>query len=119
MRMLYNDQDGAVFMDDSTYEQVTIPHDTVGDVARWLREDTLYDVVFYQGSAIAITPPTFMELVVTETEPGAKGDTASGRVLKPAIVDTGAKVQIPIFIGEGETIKVDTRTGEYVSRVNK
>jgi len=80
-------------------------------------EEVLYDVVFYKGVAIDVNPPTFMEIKIVETAPGVRGDTASGRVLKPAILETGAKVQVPIFIEEGEKIKVDTRTCEYVSRV--
>ena len=79
-------------------------------------EEILYDVVFYKGQPIDVMPPTFMEMKIVETSPGVRGDT-SGRVLKPAITDSGAKVQVPIFIEEGEKIKVDTRTGEYVSRV--
>lgn len=117
MRLLYLEQDGAVFMDDNTYEQITIPNSTIGTNNQWLVEDTLYDVIFYKDNAIDLIPPTFMELKITETAPGVRGDTASGRVLKPATVETGAKVQVPIFIEEGEKIKVDTRTCEYVSRV--
>jgi elongation factor P len=81
-------------------------------------EEVSYDVLFYKGQPIDVAPPTFMEMTITETAPGVRGDTASGRVLKPATVESGAKVQVPIFINEGEKIKVDTRTGEYVSRVN-
>ena len=117
MRMLYTENDGAVFMDDNTFEQVTADADAIGDNSNWLKEDVLYDIIFYKGNIIEIIPPTFMELKVTETTPGARGDTASGRVLKPATLETNASIQIPIFINEGEAIKVDTRTGEYVSRV--
>lgn len=117
MRLLYTDGDGAVFMDDSSYEQTTIPLDNLGDTQQWLKEDVLYSVVFFKGQAINIEPPTFMELELTETDPGVRGDTASGRVLKPAITETGAKVQVPIFIDQGEIVKIDTRNGEYVSRV--
>ncbi|PCI96207.1 elongation factor P [Candidatus Aerophobetes bacterium] len=117
MRFLYKEQESIIFMDDRTYDQIEIPADA-GEACRdWLLEDLLYDIIFYKGSAVAITPPTFMELTITATDPGARGDTASGRVLKPATLETGAKVQVPIFINEGEKIKVDTRTGEYVSRV--
>ena len=117
MRLLYKETDGAVFMDDKTYEQVKIPDENIADTAQWLLEDQLYEVIFYRGAAIAVEPPTFMELRITQTDPGARGDTASGRVLKPAIVETGAKVQIPIFVEQDEVIRVDTRNGEYVSRV--
>jgi len=118
MRMLYKEGDDVVFMDDNTFDQVNISLNLLGDNAQWLIEEVSYDVVFYKGQPIDVTPPTFMELKITDTAPGVRGDTASGRVLKPAIVESGAKVQVPIFIEEGEKIKVDTRTGEYVSRVN-
>lgn len=115
MRMLYTDADGAVFMDDKTFDQVTIPNSIIGENDKWLMEEQLYTIVFYQGQVIDFSPPTFLEMVITETAPGERGDT-SGRVLKPAKTQTGATIQVPIFIGEGEKIKVDTRTGEYVSR---
>ena len=118
MRMLYKEGDDVVFMDDVTFDQVNIPLDLLGDNAQWLIEEVSYGVTFYKGQPIDVVPPTFMEMKITETAPGVRGDTASGRVLKPAIVESGAKVQVPIFIEEGEKIKVDTRTGEYVSRVN-
>jgi elongation factor P len=118
MRLLYVDNTGATFMDDTTYEQLTVPQEKLEDVRQWLREDVSYSLVFYKGEPTTVEPPTFMELHITESAPGIKGDT-SGRVLKPATTDTGAVVQVPIFVEEGEWIKVDTRTGEYVSRVNK
>lgn len=118
MRMLYKEQDGIVFMDETSYEQHTIPLNNVQDVIDWLKEDLLYDIVFYKGQPVSVEAPTFLELRIIETAPGDRGNTASGRVLKPAIVETGAKVQVPIFVEEGEIIKVDTRTGEYVSRVS-
>lgn len=118
MRLLFRDNDGnVVFMDDSSFEQVTIPASLVGDKDVWLKEDILYSVTLYKGEPVDFSPPNFMELVITETMPGDRGNTASGRVLKPATVETGAEVQVPIFIDQGEKIKVDTRTGEYVSRV--
>ncbi|GAB4236663.1 MAG: elongation factor P [Chlamydiales bacterium] len=116
MRMLYRDTTGFVFMCDETYEQETIPFEAVGDTEQWMKEDIVYGILFYKGNPVSVEPPTFMELRITETAPGVRGDTASGRVLKPAILETGAKTQIPIFVEEGEIIKVDTRTGEYVSR---
>ncbi|MFC2049141.1 elongation factor P [Chlamydiota bacterium] len=119
LRLLYMDADGATFMDDVSYEQMTIASDKIEDVKQWLQEDAIYSLVFYKGEPTTVEPPTFMELEITETAPGVRGDTASGRVLKPATVSTGATVQVPIFIDQGEVIKVDTRTGEYVSRVNK
>jgi len=117
MRMVYREQEHIVFMDDISFDQLSVPLSVIADKEKWLKEDILYDIVFYKGSAVDFTPPTFMELLITETAPGVRGDTASGRVLKPALLETGAKVQIPIFVEEGEKIKVDTRTGEYVSRV--
>lgn len=117
MRLLYLEQDSAVFMDDDSYEQISVPFDIIQDNKQWLKEETLFDLILYNGNVVDLIPPTFMELKITETAPGVRGDTASGRVLKPATLETGAKVQVPIFIEEGETIKVDTRTCEYVSRV--
>lgn len=119
MRMLYKEADAAIFMDDTTYEQTSIPLDRINDVEQWLIDDLVYDILIYNGEPVAVQPPTFMELKIAQTDPGVKGDTASGRVLKPAVTESGAKVQIPIFIDEGEVIKVDTRTSEYVSRVSK
>lgn len=117
MRMLYKEADGVVFMDDKTFDQFTVSNDLLEDKMAWLMEEVMYDVVFYKGAPVDVQPPTFLEMVITETSPGARGDTASGRVLKPAITETGAKIQIPIFVNEGEKVKIDTRTGEYVSRV--
>jgi elongation factor P len=116
MRMLYKESDGVIFMDDKTFEQLTIPNSLVEGNLQWLMEEVLYVVVFYKGQPIDVIPPTFMEMKVVDTTPGARGDT-SGRVLKAAKTDSGATIQVPIFIEEGEKIKVDTRTGEYVSRV--
>lgn len=118
MRMLYKEADGIVFMDDNTFEQLKISLANIGDTAQWLMEDRLYEVIFYNGQPVSVEPPTFMEMRVVETSPGVRGDTASGRVMKPAITESGAKVQIPIFVEQDEIIKIDTRTGEYVSRVS-
>lgn len=117
MRMLYRETESVVFMDDNTYDQIPVDLSIIGDTEQWLKEEILYELVFYKGAAVAIDPPTFMELKITQTDPGVRGDTSSGRVMKPATVETGAKIQVPIFIDEGEVIKVDTRTKEYVSRV--
>lgn len=118
MRLLYKDAEGAVFMDEKSFEQITIPFANIGDTEQWLLDDHLYTIIFYNGAAVSVEAPTFIEMCITETLPGVRGDTASGRVLKPAVLESGAKVQIPIFVEQGEKIKVDTRTGEYVSRVN-
>lgn len=117
MRFLYKEPDGAIFMDDKTFDQVTISNELIGNNQQWLMEEVLYQVIFYKGAVIEVIPPTFLEMKIVETSPGVRGDT-SGRVLKPATTDTGAKVQVPIFVEEGEKIKVDTRTGEYVSRAS-
>ena len=118
MRLLYTEGEGAVFMDDKTFDQITIPIAGIGDNSQWLLEDLLYDIIFYKGVPVAVEPPTFMEMRITETAPGDRGNTASGRVLKPAIVQSGAKIQVPIFVNQEDIIKIDTRTGEYVCRVS-
>jgi elongation factor P len=118
MRLLYIEGDSVVFMNDVSFDQVSIPLDLIEENRKWLKDDILYDIVFYKSEVVDITPPTFMELLITEADPGVRGDTASGRVLKPCTVETGAQVLIPIFVEQGEKIKVDTRTGDYVSRVS-
>lgn len=117
IRDRYESGDFVVFMDDITYEQIEAPIELFSSQKQWLKEDIVYDIIFYNGNVIDVTPPTFMDLLITETEMGLKGDTASGRVLKPAVLETGAKIQIPIFVNQGDVIKVDTRTAVYVSRV--
>lgn len=116
MRMLYKEPDGIVFMDEKTYEQHKISTVLIGENLPWFMEEVEYSIIFYKGEPIDVIPPIFMEMTIKETAPGLRGDT-SGRVLKAATTETGAKIQVPIFINEGEKIKVDTRTGEYVSRV--
>jgi elongation factor P len=116
MRMLYKEGSDVVFMDDETFDQIHIPLTLIGSNEQWLMEEVLYDIMFYKGQPVDVVPPTFMEMKITETAPGLRGDT-SGRVLKPAVTESGAKIQVPIFVEEGEKIKVDTRTSEYVSRV--
>ena len=117
MRLLYTEASDAVFMDDNTFDQINVPLNVLGDNQKWLKDDVVYALVFYKGNVVDISPPNMMELKITETAPGARGDTASGRVLKPATLETGAEVQVPIFITEDEVVKIDTRTGDYVSRV--
>ncbi|MGR3911826.1 MAG: elongation factor P [Candidatus Rhabdochlamydia sp.] len=116
MRLLYVEQDSATFMHDESFEQIQIPLSLIGDHQTWLMEEVIYSITFYKGAPTEVVPPTFMEMIIKETAPGVRGDT-SGRVLKPAITESGAKIQVPIFVEEGDKIKVDTRTGEYVSRV--
>ena len=116
--MLFRSQDAAVFMSDESFEQVSVDFSVLKDNKQWLKDDIVYDLIFYKGSVIDLITPTFMELKITQSDPGLRGDSSSGRVLKPATLETGAKVQVPIFVNQGETIKVDTRTCEYVSRVS-
>lgn len=118
MRMLYKEADGVIFMDDQSFEQIKIPLENIGNTVQWLMDDHLYSILIYKGQPVTVEPPTFMEMKIVETAPGDRGNTASGRVLKPAVLESGAKIQIPIFIEQDEIVKVDTRTGEYVSRVN-
>ena len=99
-----------------TYEQVPLNYEQVEDAIKFMKENEKAIIRFYQGQAFSVDPPNFVELLVTETEPGVKGDTATN-VTKAATVETGATVQVPLFINEGEKIKIDTRTGEYLSRV--
>jgi elongation factor P len=118
MRLLYKEPDGIVFMDDKSFEQVKISNDRVGDAMQWMLEDLVYGILIYNGEPVSVEPPTFLEMKIAKTDPGVRGDTASGRVLKPAETESGAKIQIPLFVEEGEMVKIDTRTGEYVSRVS-
>jgi elongation factor P len=116
MRLIFTDEEGATFMHDDTFEQVSIPFALIGQDKIWLKEQIIYSIILYKGEVVGFDPPNFMELIVTRTMPGEKGNTASGRVTKPATVETGAEIAVPIFIAEGEKIKIDTRTSEYVSR---
>ena len=116
MQYLYADGDLYNFMDTETYDQVALNSDTVGDALKFVKENEMVKVCSYNGNVFAIEPPLFVELEITDTEPGFKGDTATGAT-KPAIVETGANVMVPLFVSQGEVIKIDTRTGEYLSRV--
>ena len=116
MQYLYSDGDLFNFMDTETYDQVALNSETVGDSLKFVKENEMVKVCSYNGSVYAIEPPLFVELEITDTEPGFKGDTATG-ANKPAIVETGAKVAVPLFVNNGDKIKIDTRTGEYLSRV--
>ena len=115
MQYLYSDDAGLVFMDNETYEQLHVDPELLGDSVKFLKDGVVCNIPLYEGHAIGAELPLNIELVITETEPGAKGDRVSG-ALKPATVETGAVVQVPLFIEQGEKIKVDTRTGEYISR---
>ena len=116
MQYLYSDGDLFNFMDTETYDQIALNADAVGDALKFVKENEMVKICSYNGNVFAIEPPLFVELTITETEPGFKGDTATGAT-KPAIVETGAKVMVPLFVDQGEVIKIDTRTGEYLSRV--
>lgn len=116
MQYLYSDGDLYNFMDTETYDQIALNEETVGDTLKFVKENEMVKVCSYNGKVFAIEPPLFVELQITDTEPGFKGDTATGAT-KPAIVETGAKVMVPLFVENGEVIKIDTRTGEYLSRV--
>ena len=115
MEYLYNDGDLYYFMDSETYEQLPISPNVLGDNFRFVKENMVCKVLSYKGNVFGIEPPNFVELQVTETEPGVKGDTATN-VTKPATLETGAEIKVPIFINEDEMIRVDTRTGEYMER---
>ena len=116
MQYLYNDGDLYYFMDTENFEQVALNSETVGDALKFVKENEMVKVCGYKGNVFAIEPPLFVELEITETEPGFKGDTATGAT-KPATVETGASVNVPLFVELGDKIKIDTRTGEYLSRV--
>ncbi len=113
---LYNDGDLYYFMDTETYDQVELGADAVGDVLKFVKENENVSMLSYNGKIFAVEPPLFVELEITETEPGFKGNTTT-TTYKPATVETGAQVFVPLFINEGDKIKIDTRTGEYLSRV--
>ena len=115
MQYLYNDGELYYFMDKETYEQIPLSYDQVEEAMKCLRENDEATIKFYKGEAFLVEAPNFVDLKVIETEPGVKGNTATN-VTKAATVETGAVIQVPIFIEEGEVIKIDTRTGEYLSR---
>ncbi len=115
MEYLYNDGELYYFMDTETYEQLPLNGDKLGDSFRFVKENMLVKILSYKGTVFGIEPPNFVELEITETEPGFKGDTTTN-VLKPAKVETGADVRVPLFIDIGDKIKIDTRTGEYLER---
>jgi len=118
MQYLYEEGDDLVFMDTDSYEQESIGKDAVGNILDYIREGDTVAMSFYRGEALSIDPPTFVALKVVYAEPGVKGDTATN-VTKPVKVETGAQVYVPLFVNEGDVIKIDTRTGEYVERVKK
>ena len=116
MQYLYQDGDLYNFMDMETYDQIALNSDVVGDALKFVKENETVKICSHNGNVFSVEPPLFVELAITETEPGFKGDTAQGAT-KPAIVETGATVMVPLFVETGDVLKIDTRTGEYLSRV--
>lgn len=116
MQYLYNDGGLYYFMDLESYEQIPLSEDQIGDALKFVKENEEVLLLFFKGSVFGIEPPNFVELTITDTEPGFKGDTAQGAT-KPATLETGAVVNVPLFVGPGEVIRIDTRTGEYMERV--
>jgi elongation factor P len=116
MEYLYADADSFIFMDKSTYDQVSIPKNIIGDAADFMPENIGVEVLFFNARAVGVSLPNFIEQAVVETDPGFRGDTATGAT-KPAKISTGATVAVPLFINVGDVIKIDTRTGEYLERL--
>lgn len=117
MQFLYIDGPHHVFMDTDTYEQVRLEAEAIEEVKDFLKDNLEVEVIFFNNKAISVDPPIFVELEITKTDPGVKGDTATGGT-KPATLETGATVMVPLYLAEGEVIKIDTRTGEFVERVS-
>jgi elongation factor P len=118
MQYLYRDSEGFHFMDTGNYEQITLSEDAIGDTKYYLLENSVIQVLFYQGRPLTVETDTFVELKVTETQPGIRGDTATGGS-KPATLETGLVVSVPFHINEGDVLRIDTRTNEYMDRVNR
>ncbi len=118
MQFLYKADNDYTFMDMENYEQITIPEDKMGDTIKYLKEDMVVEIQFYQNEILGIQLPNTVELAVTETDPSFKGDTATGGT-KPATLETGAVVNVPFFVEVGDVLQVDTRTNQYLKRVNK
>ena len=116
MQYLYSDGELYHFMDVETYDQIALNEDAIGDSLKFVKENEMVKICSHNGNVFAVEPPLFVELAITETEPGFKGDTAQGAT-KPATVETGAVVYVPLFVEQGDVLKIDTRTGEYLSRV--
>lgn len=119
MQYLYHDGDFYQFMDQDTYDQEALTEAQLEEVKDYLKEQSVYTVLYFEDKPIEVTPPLFMELAVTQTMPGVRGDTAQGGATKPATLETGKVVQIPLFVEEGDVVKIDTRDGQYVERVKK
>lgn len=118
MQYLYRDAEGFHFMDTANYEQISLSNDAIGDTKDYLLENSVIQVLFYQGKPLTVETDTFVEMKVKETQPGIRGDTATGGS-KPATMETGLVVTVPLHINEGDILRIDTRSGEYVDRVNR
>ncbi len=116
MQYLYNDGDIYYFMDTETYEQIEVSDSLIGNNAKWMKENDICLLNYANNVLYAVEPPMFIEVEITETDPGFKGDTVQGGT-KPAVIETGATIQVPMYLNQGERVKVDTRTGKFVSRV--
>ena len=116
MQYSYDDGDLYHFMDTETWEETLVGHDLVGDNFKFVKEEMICKVLSFKGNVFGVEPPMFVELAVTQTDPGFKGDTATG-ASKPATLETGAQIKVPLFVNEGDVLKIDTRTGEYLERV--
>lgn len=116
MQYLYNDGESFYFMDNETYDQVAVPADFIGEKSVWFKENDNAQLLYADTELLGVEPPMFIEAEITETDPGFKGDTVQGGT-KPAIIETGATLQVPMYLNQGERIKVDTRDGKFVSRV--
>jgi len=116
MQYLYNDGALFYFMDTDTYDQIALNEDTIGDALKFVKENEMVKICSYNGNVFSVEPPLFVELEITETEPGFAGNTAQG-ASKPAIVETGAQISVPLFVNIGDVVQIDTRTSEYLKRV--
>jgi elongation factor P len=116
MQFLYRDGTDAHFMDSESYEQLTIPESTLADPLRFMRDSDEVEVLYIDDQPADVQLPSAIDLAIAETEPGLRGDTASGGGTKPAVLETGARIQVPLFVNIGDRVRVDTRSGDYVSR---
>lgn len=116
MQYLYNDGDAYNFMDVETYDQIAVSDEYIGDNAKWLKENDICQLLYADTELLGVNPPMFIEVEVTQTDPGFKGDTVQGGT-KPAVIETGATIQVPMYLNQGEHVKVDTRTGKFVQRL--
>jgi len=119
MQFLYSDDTLYHFMDQESFEQIALNKSQLEDVLNYLKEQEVYTILYFEGNPIAVTPPMFMEIAVKETQPGVRGDTAQGGATKPATLETGLVIHVPLFVNEGDLVRIDTREGSYMERVKK